>query len=104
MINHYAEPVAPAAGQRHLRLEDFERAGIRVAARRFGARDIIYVPGDPDGQLHFLLEGTVRLYKIYGEYKEATTALWRKGTSSASLASRRGPAKMASPRRSPTPG
>ncbi len=79
MINHYAEPLAPAAGQRHLCLEDFERAGIRVAARRFGARDIIYAPGDPDGQLHFLLEGTVRLYKIYGEYKEATIALLAEG-------------------------
>ncbi len=79
MINHYAEPLAPAAGQRHLCLEDFERAGIRVAARRFGARDIIYAPGDPDGQLHFLLEGTVRLYKIYGEYKEATVALLAEG-------------------------
>ena len=79
MINHYAEPLAPAAGQRSLCLEDFERAGIRVAARRFGARDIIYAPGDPDGQLHFLLEGTVRLYKIYGEYKEATVALLAEG-------------------------
>jgi CRP/FNR family transcriptional regulator, global nitrogen regulator len=79
MINHYAEPLAPAAGQRHLCLEDFERAGIRVAVRRFGARDIVYAPGDPDGQLHFLLEGTVRLYKIYGEYKEATVALLAEG-------------------------
>src|SRR5215203_2272340 len=79
MINHYAEPLAPAAGRRHLCLEDFERADIRVAARRFGARDIIYAPGDPDGQLHFLLKGTVRLYKIYGDYKEATTALLTEG-------------------------
>jgi CRP/FNR family transcriptional regulator len=79
MINNYAEPLAPATGQRHLCLEDFERAGIRVAARRFGARDIIYAPGDPDGQLHFLLEGTVRLYKIYGDYKEATVALLAEG-------------------------
>src|SRR5215218_1029352 len=79
MINHYAEPLAPAAGQRHLCLDDFERAGIRVAARRFGARDIIYGPGDPDGQLYFLLEGTVRLYKIYGEYKEATVTLLKDG-------------------------
>src|SRR5215217_1623149 len=105
MINHYAEPLAPAAGQRHLCLEDFERAGIRVAARRFGARDLIYAPGDPDGQLHFLLEGTVRLYKIYGEYKEATVALLAEGDVFGELlASRRGPAKMPSPRRSPTPG
>jgi CRP/FNR family transcriptional regulator, global nitrogen regulator len=55
--------------------EDFEDAGIRVAERVFRAKDLIFAPGDPDGQLYFLLEGTVRLYKIYGEYKEATVAL-----------------------------
>ena len=79
MINHNTGPHTPAADQRHLCPEEFERAGIRVAERRFGARDIIYAPGDPDGQLHFLLEGTVRLYKIYGEYKEATVALLKDG-------------------------
>ena len=79
MINHYTGSFAPAAGQQHLCLEDFERADIRVAERRFGARDIIYAPGDPDGQLHFVLGGTVRLYKIYGEFKEATVALLREG-------------------------
>ena len=56
-------------------IEDFERAGIRVVERRYGAKDMIFTPGDPDDQLYFLLEGTVRLYKIYGDYKEATTAL-----------------------------
>jgi CRP/FNR family transcriptional regulator, global nitrogen regulator len=35
--------------------------------------------GDPDDQLYFLLSGTVRLYKIYGDYKEATTALLKEG-------------------------
>jgi CRP-like cAMP-binding protein len=60
-------------------LEDFERAGVRVVERRFRAKDEIFTPGDPDDRLYFLLEGTVRLYKIYGEYKEATTALLRKG-------------------------
>ncbi len=56
-------------------LEDFERAGVRVVERRFKAKDTLFTPGDPDDQLYFLLEGTVRLYKIYGDYKEATTAL-----------------------------
>jgi CRP-like cAMP-binding protein len=79
MINHCAGPLAPASGQRHLCLEDFERAEVRVAERRFGAKDIIYAPGDLDGQLYFLLEGTVRLYKIYGDYKEATVALLTEG-------------------------
>jgi CRP-like cAMP-binding protein len=79
MINHYAGPLALASCRRRLSLEDFESAGVRVAERRFGAKDIIYAPGDPDGQLYFLLEGTVRLYKIYGEFKEATVALLREG-------------------------
>ncbi len=79
MIDHYTKPLAPAAGQQHVSLEDFERAGIRLAERRFGARDTIFAPGDPDGQLYFLLDGTVRLYKIYGEYKEATVALLKDG-------------------------
>src|SRR5918997_1447784 len=60
-------------------LADFERAGIQVAERRFKARDTIFTPGDPDDQLYFLLEGTIRLYKIYGDYKEATVALLREG-------------------------
>jgi CRP-like cAMP-binding protein len=79
MISHYTKPLAPAAGQPHVSLEDFERAGVRVAERRFGARDTIFAPGDPDEQLYFLLEGAVRLYKIYGEYKEATVALLKDG-------------------------
>ena len=50
-----------ATTPRYLGPEDFERAGVRVAERRFGARDTIFAPGDPDGQLYFLLEGTVRV-------------------------------------------
>src|SRR3712207_5133254 len=79
MISHYTKALAPAAGQPHVSLEDFEGAGVRVAERRFGEKDTIFAPGDPDGQLYFLLEGTVRLYKIYGEYKEATVALLKDG-------------------------
>jgi CRP/FNR family transcriptional regulator, global nitrogen regulator len=76
MIGQYA---GVTATPRHLRLEDFEREGVRVAERRFGDRDIIFSPGDPGGQLYFLLSGTVRLYKIYGDYKEATVALLKDG-------------------------
>src|SRR5215210_7379424 len=56
-------------------LDDFESAGLRVVERRFGPKDTIFTPGDPDDQLYFLISGAVRLYKIYGDYKEATTAL-----------------------------
>ena len=76
MLKHYIAPSPVSANSsRHLVLEDFEGAGIRVANRRFAAKDTIFAPGDPDDQLYFLLEGTVRLYKIYGGYKEATVAL-----------------------------
>jgi len=47
--------------------------------RRFKPKDTIFTPGDPDDQLYFLLSGTIRLYKMYGDYKEATTALLKKG-------------------------
>jgi CRP-like cAMP-binding protein len=56
-------------------IRDFEDAGIRVVERRFKPKDTIFTPGDPDDQLYFLLSGTIRLYKMYGDYKEATTAL-----------------------------
>jgi CRP-like cAMP-binding protein len=79
MPGHYAGASAAIANPQYLGLEDFERAGVRVAERRFNAKDLIFAPGDPDGQLYFLLEGAVRLYKIYGEYKEATVALLKDG-------------------------
>jgi CRP/FNR family transcriptional regulator, global nitrogen regulator len=75
MLRQHIEASTTTATPQHLDLEDFEEVGIRVAERHFGARDLIFAPGDPDGQLYFLLEGTVRLYTIYGQYKEATTAL-----------------------------
>jgi len=67
----FSTPVAPEG----FGLEEFENAGVRVVERCFKARDVIFTPGDPDNQLYFLLEGTIRLYKLYGEFKEATTAL-----------------------------
>ena len=79
MISHYAETsVAPTAPE-HLDLEDFEEVGVPLAARHFSAKDLIFAPGDPDANLYFLLSGTVRLYKIYGQYKEATLALFKDG-------------------------
>src|SRR5215207_6914644 len=79
MLKHDTGGFAATTAPRGFDLEDFERAGIRVAERRFKARDTIFAPGDPDDQLYFLAEGTVRLYKIYGDYKEATTALLKDG-------------------------
>jgi CRP-like cAMP-binding protein len=75
MFRHDTGGFAATTAPQGFGLEDFERVGIRVVERRFAPKDTIFAPGDPDDQLYFLLEGTVRLYKIYGDYKEATTAL-----------------------------
>jgi CRP/FNR family transcriptional regulator, global nitrogen regulator len=79
MIKNYPEPTGFAANYRRLSLEDFERAGIRVAERCYGVQEAIFAPGDPDEHLYFVLSGTVRLYKLYGDYKEATVALLKDG-------------------------
>ena len=60
-------------------LDDFEAVGLKTVERRFDPKDMIFAPGDPDDQLYFVLSGAVRLYKIYGDYKEATTALLKEG-------------------------
>jgi CRP-like cAMP-binding protein len=79
LFGHPVEASTTAGASRHLSLEDFEEAGIRVSERHFTAKDVIFAPGDPDGQLYFLIEGAVRLYKIYGNFKEATVALLKDG-------------------------
>jgi CRP-like cAMP-binding protein len=79
MIKNYTEPSGCDAGYQRLSLEDLEEAGIRLVERRYGAEDYIFAPGDADGHLYLVLSGTVRLYKIYGDYKEATVALLKDG-------------------------
>ena len=75
MLRHDTGSFAATTAPNGFGLDDFESASIRMVERRFRAEDVVFNPGDPDDQLYFLLEGTVRLYKIYGDYKEATTAL-----------------------------
>jgi CRP/FNR family transcriptional regulator, global nitrogen regulator len=79
LTRRYTGGFAATSTPEGFNLEDFEEVGLRVVERRFGPKDIIFTPGDPDDQLYFLLSGTVRLYKIYGDYKEATTALLKDG-------------------------
>ncbi len=79
LTSHSAGGFAATSAPNGFDLDDFEKAGLRVVERRFAPKDTIFAPGDPDDQLYFLLSGTVRLYKIYGDYKEATTALLRDG-------------------------
>ncbi|ABG03827.1 transcriptional regulator, Crp/Fnr family [Rubrobacter xylanophilus DSM 9941] len=75
MLRHDTGGFAASSPPEGFDLKDFEEAGLRVVERRFEPKDLIFAPGDPDDQLYFLLSGVVRLYKIYGDYKEATTAL-----------------------------
>src|SRR5215204_5660950 len=75
LTSHSTGGFATTSAPEGFGLEEFERVGLRAVERRFGPKDTIFTPGDPDDQLYFLLSGTVRLYKIYGDYKEATTAL-----------------------------
>ena len=79
MLGYDIKPTVAVSTAQGVTLEDFEKAGIRVVERRFKAKDTIFAPGDRDDQLYFLLNGKVRLYKIYGDYKEATTALLKDG-------------------------
>jgi CRP-like cAMP-binding protein len=91
VLKHYVATSPAPADLRHLVREDFEGAGILVADQRFAAKDMIFAPGAPDDQLYFLLEGTVRLYKIYGKYKEATVALLKDGDVFGELSLEEGP-------------
>ena len=61
MLKHDTGGFAATTASQGFGIEDFERAGMRVVERRFKAKDTIFTPGDPDDQLYFLLEGTVRL-------------------------------------------
>jgi CRP-like cAMP-binding protein len=67
------EPVSDAP-ERHI-LDEFKRAGLRVSERRFSRGEMIFTPGDPDEHLYFVLSGKVRVYRTYGDFKEATVAL-----------------------------
>lgn len=73
------EPAAPTVPPEESILQEFERSGLRVVERRFGRGELIFTPGDPDEQLYFLRAGAVRVYKTYGDYKEATVALLKDG-------------------------
>ncbi len=79
LLSHNTGGFAATSAPEGFSLEAFEEAGLRSVERRFSPKDTIFAPGDPDDQLYFLLSGTVRLYKIYGDFKEATTALLKDG-------------------------
>ena len=69
------EPATPDIPPEASILREFENSGIRVVERHFRPGEMIFSPGDVDEQLYFVRSGMVRVYKAYGDYKEATTAL-----------------------------
>ena len=79
MLKYDTRSLAATTTTEGLGPKDFEEVGVRPVERHFKAKDVIFSPGDPDDRLYFLLEGTVRLYRLYGDYKEATTALLKEG-------------------------
>lgn len=60
-------------------IHEFERAGLRVVKRNYRPGEDVYTPGDAAHSLFFMLSGVVRTYRIYGDSKEATTALLKEG-------------------------
>ena len=60
-------------------LRELEKAGLRVVERGYRPGDEVYTPGDAADSLYFLLSGVVRTHRIYGDSKEATTALLKDG-------------------------
>ena len=56
-------------------LECLEASGVPVIERRYAPGEHPYVHGDPDEGLWFLLAGTLKVYKLYGAFREATVRL-----------------------------
>jgi CRP/FNR family transcriptional regulator, global nitrogen regulator len=98
LIGHNTGGFAATSAPNGFDLDDFEKAGLRVAERRFAPKDTIFTPGDPDDQLYFLLSGAVRLYKLYGDYKEPPPPSSKTAESSASSTWSRGAGRTCSPR------
>lgn len=79
MLRHETKSFTVTSRSDDFGLEDFQKAGLHTIERKFKPQGKIFAPGDPDDQLYFLLSGIVRIYKIYGDHKEATTALIQSG-------------------------
>ena len=60
-------------------LDRLETARLRTVERVYSPGDLIYSPGDAADQFYFLRSGTVRTYRLYGDYKEATTGVLKDG-------------------------
>jgi len=56
-------------------LECLEASGVPVIERRYAPGEHPYVHGDPDEGLWFLLAGTLKVYELYGAFREATVRL-----------------------------
>src|SRR5215212_3897749 len=73
------EPLASPRGKLGPRqaslLECLEASGVTIIERRYAPGEHPYMHGDPDEGLWFLLAGTLKVYKLYGAFREATVRL-----------------------------
>ena len=67
------EPLASLSGKdgtpQAILLECLEVSGVPVIERRYASGEHPYMYGDPDEGLWFLLEGTLKVYKLYGAFR-----------------------------------
>jgi CRP-like cAMP-binding protein len=77
--SHIYEPLASLrreAGTRQASfLASLEASGVPIIERCYSPGEHPYMRGDPDEGLWFLLEGTLKVYKLYGAFREATVRL-----------------------------
>lgn len=68
--------------------EIIERIAKASSARRYDAGQRIFIEGEAEGSaaLHFVVEGTIRIYKVSGEGREQVLRLMRPGDSFADVA------------------
>jgi CRP/FNR family transcriptional regulator len=73
------EPLASLRGKVGSRqaslLECLEASRVPIIERRYAPGEHPYMHGDPDEGLWLLLEGTLKVYKLYGAFREATVRL-----------------------------
>lgn len=56
-------------------LTNLEASGVPIIERRYAPGEHLYMHGDPDEGLWFLLEGTLEVHKFYGAFSKAAVRL-----------------------------
>src|SRR5215211_467026 len=73
------KPLASLRGEVSTRqaslLSNLEASGVPIIERCYSPGEHPYMREDPDEGMWLLLEGTLKLYKLYGAFREATVRL-----------------------------